>query len=247
MLVVIGVHSPKFEHERDPDALAAAVERYGVDHPVLDDPELVTWQQYAAKAWPTLAVVDPEGYVVASMAGEGHAEGLARLIDELIAHARGEGHPAPRRRARTCRRRSRETALRFPGKAIAAARRRPAGLRLGPPLAGRAGAPTARRSSAGSAPASAAGPTAPPADASFSEPQGLCLLPDAGRRGRRLRRGRRRHRQPPAARRAAATPARSPRSPAPAGSGAPPWTTTPTTPLASTSPRRGTWPGTTTG
>ena len=37
----------------------------------------VTWDQYAAKAWPTLAVVDPTGYLVASMAGEGHAEGLA--------------------------------------------------------------------------------------------------------------------------------------------------------------------------
>ena len=40
VLVVIGVHSPKFEHEKDADALAAAVERYGVHHPVLDDPEL---------------------------------------------------------------------------------------------------------------------------------------------------------------------------------------------------------------
>ncbi len=43
MLVVVGVHSPKFEHEKDPVALAAAVERYGVAHPVLDDPELITW------------------------------------------------------------------------------------------------------------------------------------------------------------------------------------------------------------
>src|SRR5262245_45190195 len=71
LLVVIGIHSPKFEHERDPEALAAAVERYGVTHPVLDDPARVTWQQYTAKAWPTLSIVDPEGYLVASMAGEG--------------------------------------------------------------------------------------------------------------------------------------------------------------------------------
>ena len=41
------------------------------------------WQQYAARAWPTLAVIDPEGYVVATMAGEGHADGLTRLIDDL--------------------------------------------------------------------------------------------------------------------------------------------------------------------
>jgi thiol-disulfide isomerase/thioredoxin len=90
-LVVVGVHSPKFEHERDPVALAAAVERYDVPHPVLDDPDLVTWQQYAARAWPTLAVVDPEGYLVWSMAGEGHAEGLRRLFRELVAEHTAKG------------------------------------------------------------------------------------------------------------------------------------------------------------
>ena len=79
-LVVVGVHSPKFVHEADPDALAAAVERYGVDHPVLDDPELITWQAYTARAWPTLVLVDPEGYVVAQYAGEGHAHALDALL-----------------------------------------------------------------------------------------------------------------------------------------------------------------------
>lgn len=71
VLVTIGVHSPKFAHEADPAALAAAVERYEVHHPVLDDPELVTWQAYAVKAWPTLVLVDPEGYVVHVAAGRG--------------------------------------------------------------------------------------------------------------------------------------------------------------------------------
>jgi thiol-disulfide isomerase/thioredoxin len=116
-LVVIGVHSPKFEHERDPAALQAAVERYGVHHPVVDDGDMHLWQQYAAKAWPTLAVIDPTGYLVASMAGEGHAEGLSRLIDELIAKHeadgtlhRGDGPYVPPTPG--------DTLLRFPGKAI---------------------------------------------------------------------------------------------------------------------------------
>ncbi|HEX2144477.1 MAG TPA: NHL domain-containing thioredoxin family protein [Glycomyces sp.] len=116
-LVLIGVHSPKFEHERDPQALAAAVERYGVEHPVLDDPDLKTWDAYAARAWPTLVVIDPEGYVVSTMAGEGHVEALDAIIGDLVeTHtARGtlrpEGSPyvaAP----------PADTALRFPGKAI---------------------------------------------------------------------------------------------------------------------------------
>lgn len=117
-LVLVGVHSPKFEHEADPDALLAAVERYAVHHPVLDDPELATWKAYTARAWPTLVVVDPEGYIVASMSGEGHAHGLSVLIEELIEEHAAKGTlrrgdapyvppPPP------------ETALRFPGKAVA--------------------------------------------------------------------------------------------------------------------------------
>ncbi|MFI7596345.1 NHL domain-containing thioredoxin family protein [Actinoplanes sp. NPDC049681] len=175
-LVVIGVHSPKFEHERDPEALAAAVERYGVHHPVLDDADMVMWQQYAAKAWPTLSVIDPEGYVVASMAGEGHAEGLSRLLDELIAtHGakgtlhRGDGpYVAPP---------ADDTLLRFPGKAIEL----PSGNLLVSDSARHSlaeltpdGEILVRRIGTGQR-----GRADGPADAAtFSEPQGLCLLPD---------------------------------------------------------------------
>lgn len=94
-LVVVGVHSPKFVHEADPVALAAAVERYGVHHPVLDDPELVTWQAYTARAWPTLVLVDPEGYVVAQYAGEGHAHAISALLEELVPQHRERGTLQP--------------------------------------------------------------------------------------------------------------------------------------------------------
>lgn len=94
-LVVIGVHSPKFVHEADPAALAAAVERYGVHHPVLDDPELTTWQAYTARAWPTLVLVDPEGYVVAHYAGEGHAHAIAALLATLVEEHRTRGTLQP--------------------------------------------------------------------------------------------------------------------------------------------------------
>ena len=94
-LVVVGVHSPKFVHEADPDALRAAVERYQVEHPVLDDPELVTWQAYTARAWPTLVLVDPEGYVVAQYAGEGHAHAIDALVAELREEHRARGTLQP--------------------------------------------------------------------------------------------------------------------------------------------------------
>jgi thiol-disulfide isomerase/thioredoxin len=175
VLVTVGVHSPKFEHEKDPDALAAAVERYGVRHPVLDDPDLVTWRQYTARAWPTLCVVDPEGYVVATMAGEGHAAGLAALIDELVeAHSvkgtlhRGEGPFLPPPPV--------ATDLRFPGKAIAA----PDGGYLVSSSAAHQVvwlAPDARgvRVKIGSGERGRADGVRPAAQ--FNEPQGLCLLP----------------------------------------------------------------------
>jgi len=91
VLVTVGVHSPKFVHEADADALKAAVERYEVHHPVLDDPKLTTWQNYAVKAWPTLVLVDPEGYVVHVAAGEGHVEALRRIIAELIDEHEAKG------------------------------------------------------------------------------------------------------------------------------------------------------------
>jgi len=94
-LVVIGVHSPKFVHEADPVALAQAVERYAVHHPVLDDPELVTWQAYTARAWPTLVLIDPEGYVVAQYAGEGHAHAIEALLGELLEEHRQRGTLQP--------------------------------------------------------------------------------------------------------------------------------------------------------
>ncbi|TDE01633.1 NHL domain-containing thioredoxin family protein [Jiangella asiatica] len=118
VLTVVGVHSPKFAHEADHDAVIAAVERYGVHHPVLDDPDLTTWQNYAVRAWPTLTLVDPAGYVVAQFSGEGHAHALDAILRELIPQHEAKGtlrrgdspyvppEPEP-------------TQLRFPGKVIA--------------------------------------------------------------------------------------------------------------------------------
>ncbi|MEV7724598.1 NHL domain-containing thioredoxin family protein [Streptomyces sp. NPDC087917] len=170
-LVIIGVHSPKFVHEADHAAVVDAVERYGVHHPVLDDPELATWKQYAVRAWPTLVVIDPEGYIVAQHAGEGHAHAIARLVEELEAEhgakgtlRRGGGpYVAPEPVA---------TDLRFPGKALAL----PSGNLLVSDSTRNQlvelaadGESVVRRVGSGKR-----GFTAD----TFSEPQGLALLPD---------------------------------------------------------------------
>ncbi|OFT27857.1 hypothetical protein HMPREF3102_01135, partial [Micrococcus sp. HMSC30C05] len=206
VLVTVGVHSPKFEHEADPDALAAAVERYAIEHPVLDDPELTTWQAYSARAWPTLVVVDPEGYIAAHLSGEGHVAGLYGLVRELVAEheAKGTLHrgsgpyvpPTPVARD-----------LSFPGKAVSLGGR---GSRPGTFLVSDTGhhrllevaedLTTVLRAFGGGDPAAAdagqaelAFPTpgekghadGGPDQALFNEPQGLALLPEdvAGRVG----------------------------------------------------------------
>ncbi len=179
-LVIIGVHSPKFVHEADPVALAAAVERYEVHHPVLDDPDLVTWSAYTARAWPTLVVIDPEGYIVAQMAGEGHARNLEILVERLVAEHeakgtlhRGDGPVRRRRRRRRARCASRPR--RSPCRAGPSWSPTPATTRS--PRSHADGETLVRRIGSGERGLVDGGPD----DARFSEPNGLALLPDDGR------------------------------------------------------------------
>lgn len=114
-LVVVGVHSPKFPHEAGHEAVRRAVARHRVNHPVIDDPEMRTWRQYVVRAWPTLVVVDPEGYVVGAVAGEGHTSPLHDAVERLVAEAEEKG---TLRRARLDLSAPEEAhrVLRFPGK-----------------------------------------------------------------------------------------------------------------------------------
>ncbi|MBE8519955.1 redoxin domain-containing protein [Amycolatopsis sp. H6(2020)] len=120
VLVTIGVHSPKFLHEGERASIEAAVRRYEVHHPVVNDPKMELWSQYAVRAWPTLVVVDPEGYVVHVAAGEGHEEALRRVIADLVTKQEAKG---------TLRRggspyvpvEEQPGELRFPSKAVATA------------------------------------------------------------------------------------------------------------------------------
>ncbi len=84
VLTVVGVHSPKFEYEKLPESVAAAIDRHEIHHPVLNDPNMTTWQSYGVRAWPTLVLVDPRGEIIATYSGEGHAHAIEALIESLI-------------------------------------------------------------------------------------------------------------------------------------------------------------------
>ena len=92
VLTVVGVHSPKFEHEKLPESVAAAISRHEITHPVLNDPNMSTWQSYGVRAWPTLVLVDPLGEIIATYSGEGHAHAIDALLQQLVPEYEAAGN-----------------------------------------------------------------------------------------------------------------------------------------------------------
>lgn len=119
-LVVIGVHSAKFENERETENIRRIILRYGIEHPVVNDASFAIWQSYAVRGWPTLVLIDPEGYIAGTVTGEGHYELLDRAIDELVAEFRRRGklNEEPLSFALE-RAKVGDTPLAFPGKILA--------------------------------------------------------------------------------------------------------------------------------
>lgn len=126
-LVVIGVHSAKFENEKETENIRRIVLRYGIEHPVVNDADFRIWNSYAVRAWPTLVLIDPSGYVVGKASGEGHYDLLDRAIGELVEDARKRGtlNEQPLKLALE-RAKVGDLPLAFPGKILAD----PAGDRL---------------------------------------------------------------------------------------------------------------------
>jgi sugar lactone lactonase YvrE/peroxiredoxin len=90
-LTVIGVHSPKFENERVGAQLQKAINRHHIRHPVANDPTFQLWRAYGIKAWPSMILIDPEGYVLGLLRGEGRRQQLDQLIGKAIEEAEAKG------------------------------------------------------------------------------------------------------------------------------------------------------------
>ncbi|MFL5313442.1 MAG: thioredoxin-like domain-containing protein [Myxococcales bacterium] len=115
-LVVIGVHSAKFDAEKDARHILEAMQRYGVRHPVAVDSEMVLWSQYAVRSWPTLVIIRPDGTLASIAPGEPDPSVLEAFVSDHLAQARADGTlaRAPRHLAKPERRD--ERTLSFPGK-----------------------------------------------------------------------------------------------------------------------------------
>ena len=85
-LVIIGVHSPEFSHEKDPDNVRNAIARLDVPYPVVQDNDFSTWRSYKNRYWPSLYLVDKRGTIRFWHIGEGAytetEEAIIKLLDE---------------------------------------------------------------------------------------------------------------------------------------------------------------------
>src|SRR6266508_4866849 len=96
-LVVIGVHSAKFENEKNTENIRRIILRYEIEHPIVNDADFAIWKSYAVNAWPTRYLIDPGGYIIGKLSGEGGYEALDKAIADSIAEfrKRGELNEAP--------------------------------------------------------------------------------------------------------------------------------------------------------
>jgi thiol-disulfide isomerase/thioredoxin len=119
-LVVIGVHSAKFANEGDTNQLRDIVQRYGLEHPVVNDESFAIWNAWGANAWPTIALIDPASKVVGIRSGEGVYDAVEPVIAGLVAEfdAAGALDRTPRHFALEADNAPRR-ALNYPGKVLA--------------------------------------------------------------------------------------------------------------------------------
>jgi thiol-disulfide isomerase/thioredoxin len=123
-LVVIGVHSAKFQNEKETENIRRIILRYEIEHPVYNDSEYAVWQSYGVRAWPTQVLIDPAGYVVGGISGEGNYEVIDQAIAKIVEDFRkkGELNEEPIKLVLE-RAKVGELPLAFPGKILADASR----------------------------------------------------------------------------------------------------------------------------
>ena len=90
-LVVIGVHSAKFQNEKETENIRRIILRYEIEHPVYNDSEYAVWQNYTVRAWPTQVLIDPAGYIIGGVSGEGNYDVIDQAIAKTIEEFRKKG------------------------------------------------------------------------------------------------------------------------------------------------------------
>jgi len=119
-LVVIGVHSPKFDAERDTENIRQKVSEYQIKHPVVNDADRAIWDRFGVQSWPTLVLIDVDGKPIGAVSGEGNYALLDHEIGVRVAKhkAKGDLNTSPLHFTPESEKPSRSP-LRYPGKVLA--------------------------------------------------------------------------------------------------------------------------------
>ena len=83
-LLIIGIHSPEFEFEKDPKNVEMAIAKYGISYPVVMDNEMKTWKAFENRYWPRKYIADYEGYIRYDHIGEGAYKETEQVIQKLL-------------------------------------------------------------------------------------------------------------------------------------------------------------------
>jgi thiol-disulfide isomerase/thioredoxin len=86
-LVVVGVHTPEFPFEKDPDNVREAAKGMGVEYPTALDSDYVVWDAFANRYWPAVYIADADGRIRHHQFGEGGYEECERIIQQLLGEA----------------------------------------------------------------------------------------------------------------------------------------------------------------
>ncbi len=83
-LVIIGVHSPEFEFEKNEKNVAQAIKDFKLTYPIVQDNDFATWRAYNNRYWPAKYIIDKEGYIRYTHFGEGAYDETEKVIQELL-------------------------------------------------------------------------------------------------------------------------------------------------------------------
>ena len=84
-LVVVGVHTPEFPFEKSAANVQTALKRHGIAYPVAQDNDYATWKSYGNRYWPAQYIIDRDGRIVFTHAGEGDYDTIERTVQKLLA------------------------------------------------------------------------------------------------------------------------------------------------------------------
>ncbi|MGN6559150.1 MAG: redoxin family protein [Candidatus Nitrosocosmicus sp.] len=84
-LVIVGVHTPEFEFEKNTDFVKTSLQKYGIKYPVIQDNDYKIWKSYGNNYWPRIYLVDDQGFIRYDKIGEGDYNQTEKIIQSLLA------------------------------------------------------------------------------------------------------------------------------------------------------------------